>query len=149
MKKERSKQGQTNNKAKQHSTPKAVTFMCIYIYTYNKKNRLQTCRSLTLYYTGTITSCTYYHPWDKQIFLTCHRTILIYPLPVSASHNYCSWEHTSHCPTPGTGSRSHFHSTGQVGIHTFTKPCSQAPPKNIWGLEELTGNEANTTHNVM
>ena len=25
-KKERSKQGQTNNKAKQHSTPKAVTF---------------------------------------------------------------------------------------------------------------------------
>ena len=26
MKEERSKQGQTNNKAKQHSTPKAVTF---------------------------------------------------------------------------------------------------------------------------
>ena len=50
-KKERSKQGQTNNKAKQHSTPKAVTFprknelpqvglepttlyIYIYIYTY-------------------------------------------------------------------------------------------------------------------
>ena len=27
-KEERSKQGQTNNKAKQHSTPKAVTFPC-------------------------------------------------------------------------------------------------------------------------
>ena len=26
MKEERSKQGQTNNKAKQHNTPKAVTF---------------------------------------------------------------------------------------------------------------------------
>ena len=32
MKEERSKQGQTNNKAKQHSTPKAVTF--------SKKNEL-------------------------------------------------------------------------------------------------------------
>ena len=29
-KEERSKQGQTNNKAKQHSTPKAVT-LCIYL----------------------------------------------------------------------------------------------------------------------
>ena len=32
MKEEKSKQGQTNNKAKQHSTPKAVTFP--------KKNKL-------------------------------------------------------------------------------------------------------------
>ena len=33
-KEERSKQGQTNNKAKQHSTPKAVTLcvLCVYIY---------------------------------------------------------------------------------------------------------------------
>ena len=34
-KEERSKQDQTNNKAKQHSTPKAVTFPKMYIYEYN------------------------------------------------------------------------------------------------------------------
>ena len=37
-KEERSKQGQTNNKAKQHSTPKAVTFP--------KKNELPRVRLL-------------------------------------------------------------------------------------------------------
>ena len=40
-KEERSKQGQTNNKAKQHSTPKAVTFP--------KKNKLPRVEPTTLY----------------------------------------------------------------------------------------------------
>ena len=33
-KEERSKQGQTNNKAKQHSTPKAVTHVHVHVHVY-------------------------------------------------------------------------------------------------------------------
>ena len=61
-KEERSKQGQTNNKAKQHSTPKAVTFP--------KKNELG-LEPVTLYtldrvhyhlnYTCTVCACMYIH----------------------------------------------------------------------------------------
>ena len=41
-KEERSKQCQTNNKAKQHSTPKAVTCACLAFYSYRK---VGTCSS--------------------------------------------------------------------------------------------------------
>ena len=67
-KKERSKQGQTNNKAKQHSTPKAVTFpKNIYIWTERKEweciHNALACRS-----TCTEFTCVYVY---RYIICTC------------------------------------------------------------------------------
>ena len=66
-KKERSKQGQTNNKAKQHNTPKAVTF--------SKKNELPRVglEPMTLY-----TLDMYMYTVGSSLFTVCTLAVGIY-----------------------------------------------------------------------
>ena len=75
MQKEGRKQGQTNNKAKQHSTPKTVT--------YPKKNELPQLglEPTTLYTLDRGSSCTSRHVYDK------YALILWEPPPQHNTHN--------------------------------------------------------------